>query len=75
MKKLILTLTVASILFTLFASFSALASSDLPNEHIAEISEVAQNPVTGDILFGLFVVGALTAIITLYILMRRKYIK
>lgn len=75
MKKLILILTVLSLLFTLFASVTALATENVPVECIENVSENVQNPHTGDILFGLFVVGALSAIITLYILMRRRYIK
>lgn len=75
MKKLILILTVLSLLFTLFASVTALATENVPSDYVESVSENVQNPHTGDILFGLFVIGALSAIITLYILMRRRYIK
>ena len=72
-KKIISVVMVFAFLSTVFVSLSAIAAENIVPDGNNSPDE-AVNPITGDFIFGIFVAAALIAIITLYLVMRRKYI-
>ncbi len=72
-KKIISVVMIFAFISTIFVSASALAAENTSVGADGTVEE-AVNPLTGDFIFGIFVTAALAAIITLYLVMRRKYI-
>lgn len=72
-KKIISVVMIFAVISTVFVSVSAIAAENTAANTDGAVDE-AVNPLTGDFIFGIFVTAALIAIVTLYLVMRRKYI-
>ncbi len=72
-KKIISVVMIFAVISTVFVSISAIAA-DNSAANANDAANEAVNPLTGDFVFGIFVTAALIAIITLYLVMRKKYI-
>lgn len=72
-KKIISVVMIFAVISTVFVSLSAIAADNSAANANDTVNE-AVNPMTGDFIFGIFVAAALIAIITLYLVMRKKYI-
>ncbi|MBR6645360.1 MAG: hypothetical protein IKL21_06325 [Clostridia bacterium] len=72
-KKIISVVMIFAVISTIFVSLSAIAAENIAPNGNDSPSEAA-NPITGDFIFGIFVAAAVIAIVTLYLVMRRKYI-
>lgn len=75
-KRMIAIFAVLSVLFTVFVCITAIASDAPLTEGVYDQNEAddAINPLTGDVVFIVAVVVAAASIITLYLIMRKKYV-
>lgn len=72
-RKIILIVMIFAFINTVFLSVYAIAPENTPSG-ADSVSAEAVNTLTCDFIFGVFVAAALIAIITLYLVMRKKYI-